>query len=375
MNIFSLLIYWVTKPFGYLLYLCYLPLKDYGLAILMFTFLTRILLFPLAIKQQRSTAEMARMRPKMEALQKKYAKDQKKLQEATMALYQEEGYSPVSGCLPMLIQMPILMILYNVIMNPVTYIIGVTTAQLDQVKKFLPAVPKVEQSRPEIYYAKELADPHVVSNLIHQHGLTFLNNIHPINFNLFGIRAFDLSVIPSWGFNVYLLIPVLCYITMAISSWMNFKMNAVAQPSTAQNKSMNVMMTFFTPLISVFFSFSLPAAMGAYWIYTNVFMIIQVILLNKFYHPLKLAAEAEERAQKKREERLRAGLISSNTQKLLSDEPEEDKKTEKKQPVRESVMKPAGKDGHYTKNQIKKLNKQKLAAARAREEKDQRKDE
>ena len=104
----------LSRPLGWIINICYQLVGSYGLAIILFTLITKILLLPLAIKQQKSSAAMLRMRPKEEQIRKKYANNKDKLNEEIMKLYQEEHYNPMtSGCLPMLIQLPILYALYR----------------------------------------------------------------------------------------------------------------------------------------------------------------------------------------------------------------------------------------------------------------------
>ena len=98
----------ICYPLGFVLRICYILTGNYALSLVIFTLIIRFVLFPLAIKQQKSSAQMMRLKPKMDNIQKKYKKDQAKLQEEMSKLYQEEGYNPLSGCLPLLLQLPIL---------------------------------------------------------------------------------------------------------------------------------------------------------------------------------------------------------------------------------------------------------------------------
>ncbi|MDR3551777.1 MAG: YidC/Oxa1 family membrane protein insertase [Clostridia bacterium] len=363
MNFFD----YIILPFGKLLYYCYVLFKDYGVALLIFTFLTRVLLFPLAIKQQRSMAEMARINPRLQQVQKKYAKDKARLNEETMKLYQEEGYSPLSGCLPMLIQIPVIMILYQAILHPLKYIVGISP---DNIQKIVNALnlTKTQLSRSEIYAAEAITDPTKLAQLINVNHLTFLQSVHPFNFYFFGIKSFVLTENPTMAFNAYLLIPILCYITSFLSTWLSMKMNASATPQANQgmNKSMIVMM----PFVSAFFAFSVPSGLGLYWIYTNIFMIVQVLILNKFYNPVKLAEEAERVSQQKRQQRIEAeGIAPPEEEEAVMEEATQEAPSEsqKKQlPARPKPPAQRPKSGkNDSKKKIKNQNKQRLAASRA----------
>lgn len=112
----------IAKPLGLLMKACYFICKNYGLALLLFTFITRLLVFPLNIKQQKSTAKMTMLKPKLDELQKKYGKNQQKLQEEQMKLYSESGANPMASCLPMLVMLIILWAMIPVIYGPLTYV-------------------------------------------------------------------------------------------------------------------------------------------------------------------------------------------------------------------------------------------------------------
>lgn len=111
-----------ATPLGWIMKGCYKLIGNYGLALLLFTLLTRLLMLPMSIKQQKSTARMSMLTPELEKLKKKYAKNQQKLNEEMMLLYQREGVSPMASCLPLLISMLILFSMIPVIYGPLTYV-------------------------------------------------------------------------------------------------------------------------------------------------------------------------------------------------------------------------------------------------------------
>lgn len=360
MNIFSIIGSFFTliicRPFGWVLGECYQLTKSYGLAILMFTVITRVFLLPLAIKQQKSTAEMVRMAPKLENIRKKYGKDQKRLQEETMNLYKEENYSPFGGCLPLVIQIPIIWALFTIIYQPLTYIVGLSQANIDKVVGLMKLTAQ-QKSRQELYaaeYINTYADK-----------LTFLpHKMLHINFMFFNL---DLSQTPVLKFNAFLLIPIICYITSLLSSWLSMKFNSAA--NTQQTKGMNFSMLLVMPLFSAWFTFQVPAGVGFYWICTNLFMIAQVLLLNKFYNPKKLAEAAEERAM------LRRAAKTAEISEKSGDgtEPEDgngsgsdsaESKISGKPPV-ETEKNPQ----KLSKRQLKEADRQRLAASREAEKK------
>ncbi|MFT3952848.1 MAG: membrane protein insertase YidC [Oscillospiraceae bacterium] len=112
----------IAIPLGFLMKLCYFVLKNYAVSLVVFTFIIRLILFPLGIKQQKSTAKMQKFAPDIEKLKKKYAKDQARLSEETMKLYQENGVSMSSSCLPMIVTMLVLFAMIEVIYAPLKYV-------------------------------------------------------------------------------------------------------------------------------------------------------------------------------------------------------------------------------------------------------------
>lgn len=123
----------IATPLGWIMKVCYLICKNYGIALLLFTLLTRLIVFPLNVKQQKSMARMSMLQPKLEQLKKKYAKNQTKLQEEQMNLYAQAGVNPMASCLPMLITMVILFALIPVIYSPLTYVSGIDKEKINEV--------------------------------------------------------------------------------------------------------------------------------------------------------------------------------------------------------------------------------------------------
>lgn len=369
----------ISKPLGYIIYWCFYITKNYGIAILLFTLITRILLFPLAIKQQKATAEMVRLQPKLQAIQKKYGKDKQKLQEEQMKLYQEEGYNPFGGCLPMLIQLPILWGLYNVIYKPYTYMLNISNSTLKKAITALwnpllsfakgalgknPTVSSVlGNSRSEIYIAHAVkGNEALVSNILPHSAIS-------MNFNFLSL---DLTYTPGYAVSRYLLIPIVCYLTSLLSSWLTMK---ITQPSNMQNSGaqnaagMNKSMLIIMPLVSAFFAFQVPAGMGFYWICMNVIMILQALVLNKFYNPKRLAEAAEEQSARRKEERRRKNGVTAAAQEEQAPEKEETTQLSEKtveQPHKQP--KPVSSDGKKTKKQLMEENRKRLAESRAKEQ-------
>ncbi|MBE6837662.1 MAG: membrane protein insertase YidC [Ruminococcus sp.] len=130
----------IAIPFGYVMKYCYLLLKNYGLALVLFTFITKLLMFPLSVKQQKQTAKSAKLQPKLDKLKKKYGNNREKLNEEMTKLYAEEGVSMTGGCLPLILNFVLLFAMIEIIYAPITYITDVPEADINDAKESVSAV-------------------------------------------------------------------------------------------------------------------------------------------------------------------------------------------------------------------------------------------
>ena len=284
----------IARPFGYVMRFCAsLCFNNYALALLLFTIIVKLVLLPFGIKQQKSQIKMARLRPKIAAIEKKYAgrKDRptmQKKQQEIMELQQREGVSAFGGCLPLLIQFPILIGLFNVIRNPFTYLMGVSDSTIG---RMMARAGLTGTNATQINLISEIQGANgdtITAGLIDKGEIP--------SFDLFGLDI-SLTPIDVWGWLI--LIPILSgvfsYFTMRLSR--RFSGQAVAMGTGDAQKS-NVIMDLLMPLISVYFSFTYTAALGIYWIYQSVFGLVQTIVLAKVMPLPKFSEEDLRRAEK-----------------------------------------------------------------------------
>lgn len=266
----------ISRPLGLLLNLIYGVVENYGWSLILFTLAVKIILLPLSLKQQKSMTKMQLVQPRMTALQEKYGNDKQKLSTETMNLYKEYNISPMGGCLPMLIQLPVLFGLYYVIREPLTYMFGFINEKIWELQALYGAGD----------YATQIA---IAKKAFVAQGEG------AINFDFLGL---DLAGIPSFANNLWI-IPVIAAVTTflssAITNWMNGKdkkkdesqkPKRVLNPEAKQEpNTQNTMktMTYFMPLMTGWIAFSFPAALGLYWAISNVFSIVQTIVLNGYY--------------------------------------------------------------------------------------------
>ena len=287
----------IIIPLGYILGFIYDFVGNYGWSLIIFTIFIKLILLPLGLKQQKSTTKMQQIQPKVAEIQKKYANDQQKLNEETMKLYKEYGVNPAGGCLPILIQLPILFGLYRVIYSPITYMLHQSEAEVAVLRDQYLANPE---------FIEKFGDITGKAANMAQILIAKANNL--INFDFLGI---DISATPSiTKISVLWAIPILAALTTYLSSKITtaisgnkekkkeeepVKKERVLSPdqkkspansSESMTKSMSIMM----PLMTLWITFTLPATIGIYWTVSNIVSLAQTILLNGYYKK-KLQAE------------------------------------------------------------------------------------
>lgn len=317
----------IGYPLGWVMWLMYQITHNYAWSIIFFTLITRIILFPLSVKQQKSTAAMAAFQPKLEKLKKQYANNQQKLQEEQMKLYSEEGINPMASCLPLLIQFPILYGIFDVVYRPLTHILRVgkdavadaTNITRDILQKDGGTVPAYFEGRPEIYIVKEVQkNPGAFSEMTEQFP-DFVEKVTEFNNKLFGIV--DLGDIPTihpetWNAAaiVLLMIPFMSGLIQIILTIYSQIRNKRMNPDAPSMGSMNLML-YIMPIFSVWIAFKYPAGIGFYWTISSLLGFIQSIILYHVYTP-EYVAQLVEKDKKKRKKKSRPGMMERYQQLL-----------------------------------------------------------
>lgn len=303
-------------PLGWLMWAMYQVVHSYGWAIILFTIVTKLLLIPLAIKQQKSTVKMQIIQPKMQEIQNKYKNNPQKMNEELQALYERENYSMTAGCLPMLIQFPIIFGLLDVIYRPLTHLLHISGEAMTQVTEIATGLIGTAATggyAPEIAIMNSVkANPAAYAAL----GSDLISHIQSLDMNFLGL---DLSVFPNqvihFGLNAdamasllnpIILIPLLSGGTALLMSLVTMRNTPSAGSA---NASMNAMMLMM-PLMSLWFTFMVPAGVGLYWTMSNVVAVGQSMVMNHFWNPKEIAekmkAEEEARKERERQEKIEA---------------------------------------------------------------------
>ncbi len=314
----------IAKPFGWLMMWLYDLLNNYGLALIAFALIVKIILLPFQMKSKRGSMRQARLMPKMKEIEKKHGGNKQKYNEEVAKLYKESGVNPMSGCLWSLIPFPILIALYEAIRYPLTVMMGVAQDLLNE-------GGLIANKLAELGFTSTMNAGYVQieqSQFITQHWDQFsqlgVENLQPIDYTFLGL---DLGAKPqlsalgniNWSDGAtiaaaaLLLIPVLAGVFTFIQSKISMKVNAVDGEKPAGMGGMTIIM----PLITVWFAYMMPAGLGVYWIAGNIFAIAQELILTPYYkkkldaeeavlEAKRIEKEKELEAKRKETERLKA---------------------------------------------------------------------
>lgn len=317
----------IRVPFGYLLEWLYQFTSNYGLALILFSLVVKVVLLPLSIKSKKSMLKMSRLAPLAKALEAKYGDDKQKYQQELMAIYKQEGVSTTGGCLWSFIPLLILFPLYYVIREPLTYMLHNSRSISEAIVAYMRA--SGADLGKNSYYAQLAAAGQLGEFIpeLKEVALFAGAKLREMNFSFLGI---ELSGIPTWRFWTcegwgeigLFLIPVFSAGFQAISMVISQKMNNqvatnadgeqdadAAKTANQTNATMMLMM----PLMSLWIGFSMPAAISIYWIAQAVFGAVQDYFLTKHYRKVydeedavKQEIAAKRRAEEAEKERQRA---------------------------------------------------------------------
>ncbi|MBR5322919.1 MAG: YidC/Oxa1 family membrane protein insertase [Clostridia bacterium] len=289
----------ILKLFAYVVEFCYIiGGKHYLVGLILFAIIVKIAMLPLSIKQQKNSIKQATLRPKEMVIRKKYAgrndqPTQQKMQNEIMELYQRENYNPAGGCLPLLIQLPILLGLYQVIIRPLEFLCHIpkdvvnAIKESDALKEIVSktleegqTVEKVIKSMPQI----RLVD--IINNNFSDFSSQISEYVKSVeelpNFSVLGLNLADTPAINT--ITVLWLVPILTFVISFLSMKINKKFmynpNEGVKTDAATGCSTK-MMDWMMPLMSVYITFVVPAVIGIYWIFNNIFGTIQQIILAK----------------------------------------------------------------------------------------------
>ncbi|MBR5137737.1 MAG: YidC/Oxa1 family membrane protein insertase [Clostridia bacterium] len=319
----------IIKPIGSFFLWMYntIAFQNYGLAIVYFTVIVQLLMIPLTIKRCKSTILMQKINPQLQHIQKKYANDQKRMQEEQQKLYDSIGYNPMSGCGPLFIQLPVIMILWQVIGSPLKYVFNWSTGALEKACTLISgAVEGLELTTKTAYYQ--------ITIMLHKDALPaeFFTEFGIEN-NLFNMDLFGMNLgrIPDWHpdvvfgpqWKIYLPLFILAIASAALSFFMN-KINMKStqgQQAEGQNQAMNGCMSIYLPLISLLLAFKFPVGLSIYWMTSTVVSTGLQLVLMKYAK----AEDAKAEIARQQELELKKQIIEEQNRAKQEESSQEEK--------------------------------------------------
>lgn len=357
---------------------------NYGLSIIIFTIITKLIIFPGTYKQFKGTAKMAVLSPKISALRKQYGKNMVKFQEEQQKLFKEEGYNQLSGCLPALTQLPIILGVFNVVKRPLTYILQIDKTFITKASDILSEQVKLgqESKYSEIFKQFQITPSNIktrpelsILNAINNGGLSELfagidsgqtSKIMDFKYSFMGI---DFSLIPtinpdSWGKTAFLLalIPILAGLVQLLMTIYTQNKQRQVNPDMAQQMGNMKIALYLMPLVSIVIGFSTPAGVGFYWIWSSVFSLLITMALYKYFNPVRTAAMmARDKARMKNKKPSRFQQMMDEQRALMQQQAEENGTAARVLP------RISGEDEeNMSRSEIAAYNRKKIAEARRR---------
>jgi YidC/Oxa1 family membrane protein insertase len=328
----------IAALFGKLMFFIYntIGFQNYVLSLVIFTIVYKLILLPLSIKQIRSTQKMQELQPELQRLQERYKNDREKLNEATMKFYQEKGYNPTSGCLPMLIQLPIILALFYVIRMPMSYMLEIPAKAVGEmaivafdkgeINKDILKKKNYEEIKGdalEVYKNLNESDPYFEIKLIEtykkdpevlQSAITLSDDQRALltQFNIKMFNFFNLGIVPSLDPSKVTsdpgnYVPALILLILSVAS--TFLTTMLMMPNTKKDKNSkdktpnagcaNKGLLYFSPIMTLWIGTVAPSGLSLYWTLNNILSFVQQKALNKVYKKEKEENQVVENDRKR----------------------------------------------------------------------------
>ena len=321
----------IAKPFGAVFMWFYQITGNYGIALILFALLVRLIMLPFQMKSKRSTLKMSRAQPIIQDLQKRYANNKQKLNDEMSRFYRENGIKPLSGCIWNLIPFPIIIALYQAIRKPLTLLMGLGDAEMATITEKLNSMGFTSALR-DIYVELDQ------SQFISTHWDSFAgisDRLKAIDYSFMGM---DLARVPQWKFWQFddpslwglFLIPIIAAGLTFLSSVISMKDNS----QNEQTQSMKAMI-YFMPFMTLYFAFVMPASIGIYWAASTAFALLQELTIGRWQkHKLNLEYadwDAKMRAREEELERKREEYEKKRAENATTANPNTSKKKQNRQ--------------------------------------------
>ena len=332
----------ILTPFAWLLMLFYDFSQNYGIALILFALVIKLVLFPFNLKGKKSMIQMNLLSSKMQQLQKQYGKDRERYNLEIQKLYEKEKVNPMSGCLWSFIPIIFLMVLYGIIREPLTYLMNVPADMINTVAEITGVANS--GTYPQIAMLKAIADPAMLEQVKAALGESAGAGLFSMNVEFLGINLANIPQLNFWSAegglvwgNIGLfLLPLVSVGTSLLSMYVSMKTNQMNRGGE-QNDQMaktNRTMMIFMPIMSLWIGFTVPAGLSIYWIAQYIFSIVQELicgrLLKKDYERARAEAAERERQEKEDEKRRKEEARLERQRRLEEEKKNRGKKKPKK---------------------------------------------
>lgn len=271
---------YISKPFGIIMNFCYNLVSNYGIAIIFFTLITKIIMFPVSLWTHKNSLNLIKIQPQLNGIKAKYYGEKDKISDEQLKLYKEQHYHPLAGLIPMIVQLFLLMCVIQIIYNPLTNILSIGKAEVFQI---ISAVCDktgfdISSNTVQLFAVRKIQNGFSISQICSK---DTENAIKSLNMNFVG---FDLSATPfSAGGKMYI-VPVLAGLSaLALCLFQNIKNPLQAEQSKVEQIGTNAVSIGISLILGGF----VPAGIGFYWICSNLFTMLQQIILNTVMNPKK----------------------------------------------------------------------------------------
>lgn len=268
---------------GWIMYFCYRIMHNYGLTIILFTLITKIILLPISIMVQKNSIKMVKMYPQMNHIKAKYYGDKDMISEEQYSLYKQEKYHPMLDLIPVVLQLVILMGVIDVIYKPLRHLLHITQGYIDSILAAFNSLTGIspETGSIQIQLVEHISHPENLQAFAQVLPDDILNRIASLDLTFCG---FNLAVIPVSAGGTAIIVPI----AAALSAWlMCFTQNQANVLQSEQSKTNKLVTLLLSVALSLYLGFFVPAGVGFYWIISNLMSIALMYILNYFINPKK----------------------------------------------------------------------------------------
>lgn len=286
----------IAYPLGFVMNLCYLLLSNYGIAIIMFTLITKFILLPLSVWVQKNSIKMVQMQPAINRIKSKFFGDADTIADEESKLYKQYKYNPLASIIPLAIQILLLMGVVAVIYNPFEYLFNMDANLIEAINKVaseISGVPVIDSSI-QLTAIDLIKNAETASGFAGIEGIgNYLADIQKFDINFLGL---SLSANPSREWGITIVVPVVAGLS---SLWLCIAQNKENVLQAEQSKASQWGMSIFSVGLSLYLGFFVPAGIALYWVASNLFAIAQLYLLNMAIPPKKYVDYEELEASRK----------------------------------------------------------------------------